>query len=307
MAQIMRAPVDFVGETQGYRPSRNPNHYGIDLGWSTTHGGPNHPILATSNCEVVKAGTMSDGAKYVVTRTDKVVAGKYVYCLFWHLSRIDVKKGQQLRMGDCIGLMGSTGTASGVHLHLEVWIAPLDYTAWKLSDKTKYAVDPHSMIYVYADQEEGPDTAPKYQNTAKVLADGIADGEIVQYEAWIGAVEPNVGLNVRTGPGTEYEVIAALQYGAQVHIVAEQDGWGQLASVGWVCLDYVKRVDDLKMGDRVRVSSDAVVYGTGTRWDSWVYNAVFFVRNINGDKATIAPLQAGAVTGNIHKKFLTKV
>jgi hypothetical protein len=307
MAQIMRAPVDFVGETQGYRPARNPNHYGVDLGWSTAHGGPNHPILATADCEVVKTGTMSDGAKYVVTRTDKVVAGKYVYCLFWHLSRIDVKKGQQLKMGDPIGVMGSTGTASGVHLHLEVWIAPIDYTTWKLSDKTKYAVDPHTMIYVYADQEEGSDTAPKYQNTVKVLADGIADGEIVPYEAWFGIVEPDVGLNVRTGPGTEHEVITALQRGTRLQIVAEQSRWGQLASVGWVCLDYVKKVDDLKIGDRVRVSSDAVVYGTGMKWDAWVYNAEFFIRNINGDKATIAPLQTGAVTGNIHRKFLTKV
>lgn len=176
MAQLMRAPVDFIGETQGYRPANNPNHYGIDLGWSTAHGGPHHPILAASDCEVVKAGTMTDGAKYVVTRTDGVVAGKYVYCLFWHLSRIDVAAGQQLKMGDRIGLMGSTGTASGVHLHLEVWVTPLTYSAWKLSDKTKYAVDPHDMIYAYADQKEGPDTASKFMNTDKTLSDGVKEG-----------------------------------------------------------------------------------------------------------------------------------
>lgn len=306
MAQIMRAPVNYIGETQGYRPKNNPNHYGIDLGWNSAHGGPNHPILATSHCEVVKTGTMTDGAKYVVTRTDKVVADKYVYCLFWHLSRIDVKKGQQLKMGDCVGLMGNTGTASGVHLHLEVWITPLSYTAWKLSDKTKYAVDPHSMMYCYAEQEEAQGTAPKVMNTAKTLSDGILDGEAA-YEAWVGTVMPDVGLNVRTGPGTEHDIITALQRGAQVQIVAEKDGWGQLASIGWVCLDYVKKVDDLKVGDRVRISSDAVVYGTSTKWDAWVYKAVFFVRNINGDKVTIAPAMTGATTGNVDWKYLTKV
>lgn len=307
MAQIMRAPVDYLGETQGYRPSRNPNHYGVDLGWSTAHGGPAHPILATSNCEVVKQGKMSDGALYVVTRTDKVVADKYVYCLFWHLSRIDVKKGQQMKMGDQIGVMGSTGTASGVHLHLEVWVAPLSYTAWKLSDKVKYAVDPHSMIYAYADQFEDTGTAAKYKNTDKTLADGIADGETASYEAWIGVVEPAEGLNVRTGPGMDHDVITALQRGSQVQIVAEQDGWGRLASVGWVCLDYVKKNNDLQMGSRVRVAPEGVVYGTGMKWDAWVYKSVFFVRNINGDKITIAPAQSGAVTGNIHRKFLTIV
>lgn len=305
MAQIMRAPVDFIGETQGYRPANNPNHYGIDLGWSTAHGGPHHPILAASNCEVVKTGTMPDGAKYVVTRTNKVVADQYVYCLFWHLSRIDVKKGQQLKMGDGIGLMGNTGTASGVHLHLEVWITPLTYTAWKLSDKTKYVVDPHTMIYAYADQVEGPDTAPKVMNTDKVLADGLKDGEAVPYEPWVGTVAPDVGLNVRTGPGTNYDKITALQRGTQVRIVAERDGWGQLATVGWVCLDYVKKVDNLKIGDSVRVAADAVVYGTGMKWDAWVYNAVFVVRNINGNKITIAPALTGAITGNVDRKYIS--
>ncbi len=308
MPQLMRAPVNYIGETQGYRPKNNPNHYGIDLGWSSSHGGPNHPILATSHCEVVKAGTMTDGAKYVVTRTDKVVADKYVYCLFWHLSRIDVKKGQQLKMGDGIGLMGNTGTATGVHLHLEVWVTPLTYTAWKLSDKAKYAVDPHTMIHVYSDQAEGVDTAPKFTNTGKVLADGIKDGEAAAaaYEPWVGTVQPDVGLNVRTGPGENYEKITALQRGSQVRIVAEQDGWGQLASVGWVCLDYVKRSDDLKVGDKVRVSSDAVVYGTSIKWDAWVYKSIFFVRNINGNKITIAPAMTGAVTGNINRKYISR-
>ncbi len=174
----MRAPVDYLGQTQGYRPTRNPNHYGIDLGWSSAHGGPNHPILATSDCEVVKAGKMSDGALYVVTRTDKVVEGKYAYCLFWHLSKVNVQAGQSLRMGDSIGIMGMTGTATGVHLHFEVWVTPKSYTAWKLSDKTKYAVDPHSIMHCYADQVTGKDTAVIVKKTDKKLADGLAEGVV---------------------------------------------------------------------------------------------------------------------------------
>lgn len=305
MAQIMRAPVDYLGETQGYRPSRNPNHYGVDLGWSSAHGGPHHPILATSNCEVVKAGKASDGALHVVTRTDKVVEGKYVYCLFWHLNQIDVKKGQMLTMGDRIGTMGMTGTATGVHLHLEVWVTPLDYTAWKLSDKTRYAVDPHTLIYCYADQTEGPDTAPKYTNTTQTLADGIKDAEAT-YDSWVGIVSATAGLNVRTGPGTNYDIITAIQYGAEVTVVDEQDGWGKLASVGWVCLKYLKKKNAIKEGDRVRVVANAVVYGTTQRWDSWVYQTTFFVRVVNGDRAVIAPAMTGPTTGPIDVKYLVR-
>ena len=303
MAQLMRAPVDYLGETQGYRSSRNPNHYGIDLGWNSAHGGPHHPILATSNCEVVKAGKASDGALHVVTRTDNIVEGKYVYCLFWHLNQIDVKKGQALKMGDRIGTMGMTGNSTGVHLHFEVWVTPLTYTAWKLSDKTKYAVDPHSLAYCYADQIEGPDTAPKFMNTTKALADGIKDAEIA-HDAWGGVVAATAGLNVRTGPGTDHEVITAIPYNSEVTIVTEQDGWGKLTAGGWVCLQYVRKKNAIKEGDRVQVASNAVVYGTSYRWHSWVYGATFFVRKVVGDKATIAPAMKGACTGDVDVKYL---
>lgn len=306
MGQILRAPVDYLGETQGYRPANNPKHYGVDLGWHSGHGGPNHPILATSNCEVVKAGKASDGALYVVTRSDKIMPDKFVYCLFWHLSSVAVKAGQQLKMGDQLGVMGSTGTASGVHLHFELWVTPISYTAWKLSDKTKYAVDPHSLVYAYADQFEDTGTAAKWMNTDKTLADGIKDGEEA-YGSWVGVVTATAGLNVRTGPGTNYDIITAIQYHSEVTIVGEKDGWGQLASVGWVCLDYVEKKPGIKVGDRVRVLPGAVVYGTTTKWDSWVYQATFFVRNINGSRVTIAPAMTGAVTGAIDIKYLTKV
>jgi murein DD-endopeptidase MepM/ murein hydrolase activator NlpD len=37
-----------------------------------------------------------------------------------HLSRTDVKVGTELGRGDQIGLVGTTGTSTGCHLHFEV-------------------------------------------------------------------------------------------------------------------------------------------------------------------------------------------
>ena len=37
-----------------------------------------------------------------------------------HLSSIYVSVGQKVAKGDVIGMMGSTGRSSGIHLHIEV-------------------------------------------------------------------------------------------------------------------------------------------------------------------------------------------
>ena len=37
-----------------------------------------------------------------------------------HLNEIFVKTGDKLEKGDIIGLMGSTGRSTGVHLHYEI-------------------------------------------------------------------------------------------------------------------------------------------------------------------------------------------
>ena len=55
------------------------------------------------------------------------------------------------------------------------------------------------------------------------------------------------GLNVRSGPGTGYDVVKTLAYGGAYTIVEEQDGWGLLKAYvdrrnGWVYLAYTEEV-----------------------------------------------------------------
>ena len=49
-------------------------------------------------------------------------------------------------------------------------------------------------------------------------------------------------LNVRSGPGTDYEIVGGLSKGTAVSVCGTQQGggrsWGQIGA-GWICMDYV--------------------------------------------------------------------
>ncbi len=40
-----------------------------------------------------------------------------MYSMYFHLSEVRVREGDRVRGGDIVGLAGSTGRASGPHLH----------------------------------------------------------------------------------------------------------------------------------------------------------------------------------------------
>jgi murein DD-endopeptidase MepM/ murein hydrolase activator NlpD len=56
--------------------------------------------------------------------------GQAIYSLYGHLSEIEVKKGQKVKVGQEIGKVGSAGVATGSHLHFEIRAGnPTDYNS----------------------------------------------------------------------------------------------------------------------------------------------------------------------------------
>ena len=100
-------------------------HTGIDL--SVPLG---TPVFAAADGVVVLARPMTDAAgalvgygNYIIIQHD---AG--LKTLYGHLLAIGVKEGDQVKRGQLIGLVGSTGNSTGPHTHFEVRIdnSPVD-------------------------------------------------------------------------------------------------------------------------------------------------------------------------------------
>jgi len=87
-------------------------HTGIDL-----RGEIGEPVHATATGKVTIAGREGGYGNMVEINHGNGLATRY-----GHLSEIDVKVGQFVRIGEVIGKIGSTGRSTGPHLHYETRI-----------------------------------------------------------------------------------------------------------------------------------------------------------------------------------------
>ena len=72
-------------------------------------------VSAAMDGTVTYAGWMGGYGKLIVITDKNGYSTRY-----GHLSRINVRKGSQVRQGQTIGTVGSTGRSTGTHLHFEV-------------------------------------------------------------------------------------------------------------------------------------------------------------------------------------------
>ncbi len=94
---------------------------GDDLEAAKNHSGIDYPLAAGSPVAAVADGT-------VVIAEDLFFTGKAVFIdhgdglvsMYFHFSELKVQAGQDIKKGEIVGLVGSTGRATGPHLHLGV-------------------------------------------------------------------------------------------------------------------------------------------------------------------------------------------
>ncbi len=88
-------------------------HNGLDFGAST-----GTTIMAAADGKVIGVG---NNGKYAYGKWVAIDHGNGLVTLYGHMSKQSVKKGETVDAGDKIGEVGSTGNATGPHLHFSVF------------------------------------------------------------------------------------------------------------------------------------------------------------------------------------------
>ncbi len=112
---FLASPLEFSRVTSGFSMRLHPllrtwrQHKGVD------YGAPTGTAVRTVGDGVIEFSGRQGGYGNVV----KVRHSNDRSTVYAHLSRINVRDGQRVEQGDVIGAVGSTGWATGPHLHFE--------------------------------------------------------------------------------------------------------------------------------------------------------------------------------------------
>jgi murein DD-endopeptidase MepM/ murein hydrolase activator NlpD len=113
---FLASPVEFSRVTSGFAMRLHPilnswkQHKGVD------YGAPSGTPVRAVGDGVVEFAGQQNGYGNVL----EIKHSNQRSTLYAHLSRIDVRKGQHVEQGQRVGAVGSTGWATGPHLHFEV-------------------------------------------------------------------------------------------------------------------------------------------------------------------------------------------
>lgn len=145
--------------TAGYGkyPTLNKQHRGLDFG--IAEGTP----VGAAFSGVVDSVTTGWGGGY--GNSVYIKGDNGVYYRYAHLSKLNVKAGQQVAAGDTIGLSGNTGNSTGPHLHFQT-----DRPYGSRNDINPYAYVTSSLFQATGNINIGEDGKTSSTGTASQIA-----------------------------------------------------------------------------------------------------------------------------------------
>jgi murein DD-endopeptidase MepM/ murein hydrolase activator NlpD len=143
---FLRSPLDVFRISSNFNPNRrHPILNTIRAHKGTDYAAPRGtPIRATSDGQVTRASRYGSFGNLVIIKHAGGFETKYA-----HLSKYGngIKKGRRVRQGDIIGYVGSTGGATGPHLHYEFLMSGVHQNPRTIIDKLPKAesIEPAKM------------------------------------------------------------------------------------------------------------------------------------------------------------------
>ncbi len=188
-------------------------------------------------------GIGSSSTNTVWLESNNIVKGPnfedYVTILLMHTEDEDLKDvsvGKTYTFGEKVLLEGKDGYATGNHFHMSIGKGKFKDAGWLRNsqgawviDTTGGAIKPEDAMYL----DESFTTVinsrgivfEKLPTTSNNLNEGIVTASI---------------LNVRSGPGTNYDVVSTLKNGNKVNIINQQGTWYEIETNRWVSSYYIK-------------------------------------------------------------------
>jgi murein DD-endopeptidase MepM/ murein hydrolase activator NlpD len=113
---FLRAPLDIFRISSGFNLKRkHPIHKMIKAHRGVDYAAPRGtPVFSAGDGKVLAAGYSKANGNYVFVQHGQTYVTKYL-----HLDKKKVRKGQTVKQRQTIGTVGSTGYATGPHLHYE--------------------------------------------------------------------------------------------------------------------------------------------------------------------------------------------
>lgn len=113
---FLKAPLDFTRVSSNFNPNRlHPIYKTKRPHRGTDYAAPRGtPVYAAGDGRILEAGYTRANGNYVFIQHGENYKTHYL-----HLHKRKVKQGQRVTQGDIIGTVGSTGAATGPHLHYE--------------------------------------------------------------------------------------------------------------------------------------------------------------------------------------------
>ncbi|WP_279242793.1 peptidoglycan DD-metalloendopeptidase family protein [Candidatus Paraluminiphilus aquimaris] len=113
---FLKAPLDFTRVSSSFNPNRlHPIYKTKRPHRGTDYAAPRGtPVYAAGDGRVIEAGYSRANGNYIFIQHGEAFKTHYL-----HLNKKRVAKGSRVKQGQVIGTVGSTGAATGPHLHYE--------------------------------------------------------------------------------------------------------------------------------------------------------------------------------------------